>query len=479
MDVDELLEKHGSAMDRLADTVSSSDVFERQFGAEFTSWELKLHQQFQEKVSSRLFRYQGFVHYTKDTSLILLSPSPWLLEGIYVYFKPDQPFPAEGSMVEIMGQSIAVPRLLMQGKGVVRAITADSVNDMPFDLVSTISPSLNLKGLSNILFENVGMAEASKRVFARLFVSSPPFQESVGGLTTGIQAIASKAKVRKLFSFMKNVLPPSMRGKGGTHKSVRGIKVPIPKLWRLDVGPTSKSKMNSLCVERKDPAGFREVSMGSLTDKLTSSLPDVPIALTSEEFYVETGNPTDLKLPILKSAITFQLLTPQVNQRSIDAGMKHVISRLEILRDSFGLEDKSLARGHILDADILGRPLSVIRLAKSTARASWKDKITTKDLKRAWDRVLEPALKEFIELTQVKDDATERWGADSKFDRYNTSVLRALQKLDTGKRGSIGPTLYEISEEAGIERHETAKVLVQMKDDGTVYEPKHGHYRFV
>ncbi|MHA1577554.1 MAG: hypothetical protein ACTSU3_09355 [Candidatus Thorarchaeota archaeon] len=479
MDIDELFEKHGSAMDRLADTVSSSDVFERQFGAELTSWELKFQQQFQERVSSQIMRYRGFVHYTKDTSLILLSPSPWLLEGIYVYFKPDQSFPTEGSMVEISGRSIAVPKLLAQGKGVVRAVTADSVTPITVDLFSAISPSLSLKELSNILFENVGMAEASKRVFARLFVSSPPFQESVGGLTTGIQAIASKAKVRKLFSFMKNVLPPAMRGKNGTHKDVRGVKVPIPKLWRLDVGPASKSKMDSLCVERKDPAGFREVSLGSLTNKLTSVLPDVPIALTSEEFYVETGNPTDLKLPILKAAITFQLLTPQVSQRSIDAGTKHVVSRLEILRDSFGLDDKSLARGHVLDADALGRPLSAIRLAKSSARAYWKDKITSKDLKNAWDRILEPALREFIELTQVKDDATDRWGADSRFDRYNTSVLRALQKLDSGKHGSLGPTLDEIAEEAGIERHETAKELVQMKDDGTVYEPKHGHYRFV
>ena len=479
MDIEEIVNRHGSSLDRLSDTISSSDVYERQFGAELAGWELKLQQQFQERVSSRLFKYRGFVHYTRDSSLIMLTPSPWLIDGVFIYFRPDQEFPSEGSLVEITGRSIIAPRVLEQGKGVIRAITAESVETLTIDLLKDITPTLDLKTLSNMLFENVGMAEASKRVFARLFISSPPFQESVGGLTTGIQAIASKSKVQKLFTFMRNVLPQSMQGKSPAHISVQGVKIVVPKTWRIDVGSASKSKMESLCVKRKDPAGYREVSLGSLTDNTTSALPDVPIALTSEEFYVETGNPIDLKLPILKAAITFQLLTPQVSQRSIDSGMKHVQSRLELLRERFGLSDKSLARGQVLDADVLGRPLSVIRLAKSTARASWKDKITAKDLKRSWDRILEPALKEFIELTQVKDEAKGRWGTESRIDKYNTRVLRALQKLDSGKRGSVGPSLSEISDEAGVERHEIAKVLSQMKDDGTVYEPKHGHYRLV
>ncbi|MHA1636530.1 MAG: hypothetical protein ACTSUO_06380 [Candidatus Thorarchaeota archaeon] len=479
MDIDEIYNRHGVAIDRLSDTTGSSDVFERQFGAELAEWELKLQRQFQEKISSRLLKYRGFVHYTKDTSLIMLTPSPWLLDGVFIYFRPDQIFPTEGSLVEIIGRSVIAPKQFEQGQEIVRAITAESVETLKIDLLKDITPAVNLKTLSEMLFENVGMAEASKKVFARLFISSPPFQESVGGLTTGIQAIASKTKIRKLFRFMKNVLPQSMQGKSPAHRLVRGVKITIPKTWRLDVGSASKSKMESLCVKRKDPAGFREVSLGSLTDTTTSALPDVPIALTSEDFYVETSNPIDLKLPVLKAAITFQLLTPQVSQKSIDSGMKHVQSRLELLRDSFGLDEKSLARGHVLDADALGRPLSVIRLAKSTARASWKDKITAKDLKRSWDRILEPALKEFIELTQIKDEATTRWGAESRIDKYNTRVLRALQNLDAGKRGSMGPTLAEIAEEAGVERHETAKLLSQMKDDGTVYEPKHGHYRLV
>ena len=130
MDIEEILNRHGSSLDRLSDTVSSSDVYERQFGAELTEWELRLQKQFQERVSSRLLKYRGFVHYTRDTSLIMLTPSPWLIDGIFIYFKQDQAFPVEGSLVEVTGRSVVAPRLLEQGQGVVRAITAENVETL-------------------------------------------------------------------------------------------------------------------------------------------------------------------------------------------------------------------------------------------------------------------------------------------------------------------------------------------------------------
>ena len=43
--------------------------------------------------------------------------------------------------------------------------------------------------------------------------------------------------------------------------------------------------------------------------------------------------------------------------------------------------------------------MSVLKLTRSTARAYWKEKVTAKEMKSAWDKILEPALKEFLELT--------------------------------------------------------------------------------
>jgi hypothetical protein len=237
--------------------------------------------------------------------------------------------------------------------------------------------------------------------------------------------------------------------------------------------------MQELCVQRRDPAGFKEVSLGTLTEPETASLPDVPLALASEDFWVETGNPSQLRLPILKSAITYQMLTPAITKRSIDSGTEHILSRLEAMRESFDLEERALARGNILDADALGRPLSTLRLARSTARVYWKDKVTAKDLNHAWDRILEPALKEFIELTEVKEGAEKDWGKGSRIDKFNTKVLKAVKKLDAGKRGSLGPTLNEIAEEADVERHVAAETLARMKDSGVLYEPRPGRYRLV
>ncbi len=479
MKPEDLYQRHGSPGDRLGDTVATTDVFDRQFGSELAAWELELHRGFQERLSGRTLRIRGFVHHTRDSSLILLTPSPWLLEGMFVHFRRDQNLPLDGEFIEVTGTSVAVPRILERSQEIVRAITADAVERLPEKFLSGIKHPVSLKELSSMLFEQVGMAEASKRVFAQLFISSPPFEESIGGLTVGIQAIASQRQVRQLLGFIRDVLPPTFRGKAAKHRNVRGINVVTPRLWRMDVGSPSKSRMETLCVKRLDPSGFREVSLSALTDSETGFLPDVPLALTSEDFWVERKAASDLRLPIIKAAVTYQLLTPKVAKRSIEASTKHVLSRLETLKESFGLEDAAMSRGSILDADSLGRPLSTVRLARSSARASWKDKVTASDLKRSWDRVLEPALKEYLELTQLKTEAERDWGKDRPLHRFNTKILKALKKLDTGTPKSLGPSLDEIAEEAGLERHIAVKELEQMKNAGVLYEPRPGHYRLV
>lgn len=479
MDSEDRLVEHSSDFDRLADAASSTDVFSRQFGTELTKWESTFMRQFSRRLSSQKFSYRGFVRHTRDTSVILLTPSPWLMEGEFVVFGREQEIPDDGAYVEVTGKRIVVPSILQEAKVTQRALSADSIEKLSMDFATEITPPMQLRELSNMLFEHVGMAEASKRVFARLFVSSPPYQESIGGLTTGIQAIASQTQVRRFLSFVRRVLPPSMRKSTPVLHDVRGIKVRTPRLFRIDIGTLPKARLEKICVDRKDPAGFREVSIGSLTETASASLPDIPLAIASEDFWLETGNPTELQLPILKSAITYQLMTPAASSRSIDSSTQHVLTRLEAIQESFGLQETALARGQILDADALGRPLSVLKIARSTARAYWKEKVTGKEMKSAWDKILEPALREFIDLTETKTDAEGRWGKDARFDRFNTKVLKAIRKLDSGKSGSLGPTLDEIAQEAGVERHVAAETLALMKDSGVLYEPRTGNYRLV
>ncbi|MFX0053932.1 MAG: hypothetical protein ACFFAX_12065 [Promethearchaeota archaeon] len=479
MSVEDIYNLLGKSEDRLSDVSAASDVFNRQFGSELAKWELELQQQFTHRLSGARYHYHGFVRYTSDKYRILLTPSPWLVEGIFVQLPDDVEPPDEGARIEVTGKRIAFPDYLEHSKPSPAAILADFFEQSTEDYLADIHPPMNLTGLSRLLFENVGMAEASKQVFARLFVSSPPFQESIGGLTAGIQAIASKRQVQRLMRFMSQILPATFRGKWAETRNVSGIRVSTPRIWRLDIGHPGKKGMEELCVSRQDRSGFREVSLGALTTQETAALPDVPIALASEDFWIETTNPSHLRLPILKSAITFQMMTPAISKRSIESSTRHILSKLEGLKESFGLDDSAFARGHILDADAYGRPLGAIRLARSTARAYWKDKIATADIKRSWDRVLEPALKEFMELTQLKSETERDWGKDRPIHRFNTKVLRALKKLDTGASGFLGPTLDEIAAEAGVERHVAAEALEKMKDSGVLYEPRVGHYRLV
>jgi len=479
MDQEDIFARLEERTDPLGDVAAASDVFTRQYGSELAGWELRFLKEFKEPTLGKRHVYRGFARHTRDISLVLLAPSPWLLEGVFIQLPPGMEPPPDGAWIEVVGRSAVVSSVLERTGRFLKALLAESYEMSTSEIYSVIEPPLSLKQLSTLLFENVGMAEASKRVFTLLFASSPPIYESIGGLTTGIQAIASQAQVRRLLSFVRRVLPPTLRGRWASRRKVNGIPVSTPRLWRLDVGLQQRQKMEAICVERRDKSGFREVSVGALTDQETAALPDVPLALTSEDFWIETGNPSDLRLPILKSAITYQMLTPELGQRSIDAGTKHVLTKIEGLKESFGLDDSALARGHLLDADALGRPLSATRLARSSARAAWRNKISAKDIKSSWNRILEPALKEFMELTQLKTETDRDWGPDSRIHKFNTKVLRALKKLDTGQTGSLGPTLEEIASEASVERHTAAEALGKMKHSGVLYEPRHGHYRLV
>jgi hypothetical protein len=109
----------------------------------------------------------------------------------------------------------------------------------------------------------------------------------------------------------------------------------------------------------------------------------------------------------------------------------------------------------------------------------WKEKVTAKDIKREWDKILEPAIREYIEITALKEETVRDWGEEHPTYKYNSKILRSMRKLDSGKSGSLGPTLQELADESGVPIHETAKELSKMKDDGVVYEPRPGHFRLV
>ncbi len=221
------------------------------------------------------------------------------------------------------------------------------------------------------------------------------------------------------------------------------------------------------------------MSLGALTDSKTAVFPDVPLAIASGDFWVEEKDASQLMLPVLKAAITYQLLTPIVSERSIDSATKHIVSRLESLRDSYDLGDSALARGGLLDADSMGRPLSTLRLAQSTARAEWNDTVNSGELKHSWDQILEPALREFIETSELKSEREQEGGPGTKLGKFDTKILRVLKALDDGVRGSLGPTLELIAGEASLERHIAAESLTKLKDAGVIYEPRAGHYRLV
>ncbi len=472
-----LVSKYSRTGDRLADTSAPSDVFDREFGAQMTAWELQCIRRFREHLSGRRYVYRGFVHHTRVSTQVLLSPSPWILDGVIALLPEGVGPPPEAEMVEVVGRRVAVPGVTR--KDMVAAVMVEDIRVLGDRPLAGVRAPLGMPEISEMLFEHVGMPENSKQVFTRLFISSPPYLDSIGGLATGIQALAARRNVKRLLTFIRRVLPHAITRGVSEYRRVRGVQVRTPRLWRMRVGNVGRKEIRRLCVERKDPLGYREVSVSTMADGNTAPMLDVPIAVSYDDFWVEHPDPRLLQLPVVKAAITFHMMTPRVAARSIEAATKHIIARLEHLRDVFGLPDTALSRGHVLDADLLGRPMSTVRLARSAARGLWRDRVTAKDLKHEWDRVLEPALREFIEVGELQMTTEEIVRAGDTVERHDTCVWRALQRLDTGQRGSTGPTVEEIAREAGVHVSTAERALERMKRDSMVYEPRPGHYRMV
>ncbi|MFW9807065.1 MAG: hypothetical protein ACFFFK_10095, partial [Candidatus Thorarchaeota archaeon] len=112
MDIEELLTRYGSERDQLADAMSSSDLYTRQYGTELARWEVQLLRQFKEKETHSIYRYRGFVHHTRDTMIALLTPSPWLMEGEFIHFQEAEKVPPDGAYIEVIGRRIAIPQPL-------------------------------------------------------------------------------------------------------------------------------------------------------------------------------------------------------------------------------------------------------------------------------------------------------------------------------------------------------------------------------
>ncbi|MEM2143026.1 MAG: hypothetical protein QXS20_07685 [Candidatus Thorarchaeota archaeon] len=465
--------------DPLEQVEGKRDVFERESGSELAEWERTFVSDFRKRIGGQLYRFRGFVRHTRYRSLFFVSPSPWLASGTPICLDPDEDAPPDGSFVEVIGRRLAVPHLIERNGTSVEAFMAESVKSQPLDVTRIIPRPMQLSELSELLFEHVGLEESSKAVFTRLFISSPPYADSVGGLTCGVQAQASQRHIRQLLSFMRGIVPPSFRNRRSRSIDISGIQVDIPRLWRLEVGTYSPAHLRKLCVERRDMSGFREVSLSTLTDPNTSTLPDIPLVLTSDDFWIEPRDWGTLRLPITKSIITYQLLSPQVSEQTIVASVKHVLRRIEHIKEIYGLPDTVMCRGGLLDADQDGRSLSAIRVARSTARSQWKERIVVNDVRGSWDRVLEPALRSYIELVQVKADAADRWGEEARIEKFSTKLLKVLSRLDSGTTTALGPTLDEIAVEAGMDVHQVAAELSKMKEAGVLYEPRPGHFRLV
>jgi len=465
--------------DRLIDVTGDSPLFERTF-PELACWEREVFKDFNARKPDGTMCVRGFVQYTELPNVIAVLVSPFLSAGRLALIPEGMEPPPEGSFIYCEGKLTSLTGRISREL----SVAFDSVlrlESWRFEKspLSNVKPEMDRKELGNLVFQEWSLREDFRELLLSLVVSSPPHRSFVGGFTAGIETEVGKMLPKYMVRYLREILPEEFTMRDFPPIKLEGVDVYVKRPWRLECGSLRRDKvLLEICAKRKDPFDHREVSVSSLADPSVMGYPDAPIALVDAEF---SGKfPREYRSLIAKNVLTYLYICPEFSAHDEEESIRYIEKRLNDIRESFELDWRHCARHRVLDANFDGKPLSAIRIALSICRGLGKRKITYEDVKKSWDYVLEPALKEYIEMF-LHRYIWEKEGFDTTRlpSRYNVKVLRAVVKLYKNCSCSDGcPTIDEIAEASGIRDLTKLKLyLEELRNGGFILEPKTGHFK--
>jgi len=470
---------HHPHTDRLMDVTGDSPLFERTF-PELAHWEREVFKDFIVRKPDGTMCVRGFVQYTELPNVIAVLVSPFLSAGRLALVPEGMEVPPEGSFIYCEGKLTSLTGRMNEELGVAfdSVLCLESWRSEKSPL-SDVKPEMSRKELGKVVFQEWSLREDFRELLLSLVVSSPPHRGFVGGFTAGIETEVGKMLPKHMVRYLREILPEEFTMRNFPPIKLEGVDVYVKRPWRLECGSLRRDKvLLEICANRKDPFDHREVSVSSLADPLVMGYPDAPVALVDAEF---SGKfPREYRSLIAKNILTYLYICPEFSAYDEEESIRYIEERLNDIRESFELDWRHCARHRVLDANFDGKPLSAVRIALSICRGLGKRKITYEDVKKSWDYVFEPALKEYIEVV-LHRYVWEAEGFDTKRlpSRYNVKVLRAVVKLYENCSCPDGcPTIDEIAKASGIRDLTKLKLyLEELRNGGFIIEPKTGHFR--
>ncbi len=453
------------------DTPILERFYEREFGAEFFSWEWSLIKEFEESIKRELDCIRGFVSVVRGDTIIL-TPLPWITQ-VSLICKVERGInvPWHGLYIEAYGRwhRIIGERLLSE-----KLFIIDGWKMAKFELPK---PTFSYRdAVESFLcnWENIP-SKVSEMIFLSM-VSSPHLTEFhvPGGMSLTIYPFRYRWKIAsQLLSDLKRSFPP-FKGKG---------KIAIlDRVYVIDYSvkfikrEASKLTDRHLKILSKDLYSRHEVSLGIYACNPSPKTVDEPSLSLSDNVVFITfdvkRHALELNPGLVEYVLLSHFLRPVIkgdSRRVVEEIRGKVLSLVE----SFDLPSIVIGGSKILNLSYKGKPASILRDAVAYARAKFVEKVDGFFIRRFYRRYYEPMLIETLTFTEDLIGTLRVVGDVRGLGAVERRVIRVIDELGEA-------TLEQICEKIRDIKPYTLKgILDELYRKGFIYEPEVGKYRVV
>lgn len=361
--------------------IARGRLIEREFGFEYTPFEMQQIKKFDNAKKTDLVEIDGFVSWLDRRKFLLLPTRTTNAIHIICRTIDGLNLPANNQFVHCKGRWKHA-----LGKSVYKILVVDDIYPAKPEY-GQLRSDINSSEFQKSLFENWRNIDSIQQNFlTQYFISSPPLPNRMGGITVSLFNAPRELKVAKaLYKDLRMSVAPELLGS-------KKMTFDIPELarkhelvrfnWReksSDFENISKSVQNSL--RRRPSQNVFEQSIALLSQKhkpenfesLGLAKSDYPVTL--EEHVERKGSPY-ISLKTTQFLIATHLNSPSIELKTHDESLPYVRDEIKKFVDvKNDLAPEFFGTGKMLDLDFNGKPMSILNLAISRQRTLSNDTV--------------------------------------------------------------------------------------------------------
>lgn len=371
--------------------------FEREFGIEFTPYELRRKDDIRKALINKSKEVSGYVRWLPAPNGFLIMPTTTTADPhIACVIEPWSGInrPPERSFINAKGKWSYWARGYSDSTS--QRFIVTSFEEMKPDL-GEMKPDLRYHDFKEILFEGIFNVDAATQDFiAHSFVSSPTSLGRIGGLSLSLYNEYDRHKKAGILQrYLLGFLPKEVLVSESYEISVEGLqRLELdPFGWSyksLDIESLVPRQTSELLARPVDQAALsQEISISLFSkDRKPKSLRDPAAALSDAPIVVERDvekgrgvfEPDPKVFQFMVATHVVQTALPDVTYKK---SLKYIDQELEKLMSEYPLLLKESGRGMLLDLNIHGKPRSLLHLGLSDGRSSLQQEVTLDAVEKA------------------------------------------------------------------------------------------------